>query len=45
MSELALTPRQTADFELLANGGFAPLSGFQGAAEWESVVNTMRLPD
>jgi sulfate adenylyltransferase len=45
VSEIALTPRQTADFELLANGGFAPLSGFQGSAEWESVVNTMRLPD
>jgi sulfate adenylyltransferase len=45
VSEIALTPRQTADFELLANGGFAPLGGFQGSAEWESVVNTMRLPD
>ena len=45
MSELKLSHRQTADFELLANGGFAPLDGFQGSAEWESVVNSMRLPD
>jgi sulfate adenylyltransferase len=45
VSEIALTPRQTADFELLANGGFAPLTSFQGSAEWESVVDTMRLPE
>ena len=45
MSELRLSARQTADFELLANGGFAPLDGFQGSAAWETVVDTMRLPD
>jgi sulfate adenylyltransferase len=45
VSELRLSPRQTADFELLANGGFAPLDGFQGSEAWESVVETMRLPD
>ena len=45
MSRLELTARQTADFELLANGGFAPLDGFQGQAAWETVTETMRLPD
>ena len=45
MSELRLSARQTADFELLANGGFAPLEGFQGAEAWESVIERMRLPD
>ncbi|MDQ3933386.1 MAG: sulfate adenylyltransferase, partial [Actinomycetota bacterium] len=45
MSDLRLTARQTADFELLANGGFAPLAGFQGQAAWETVTETMRLPD
>jgi sulfate adenylyltransferase len=45
VSRLELTARQTADFELLANGGFAPLTGFQGQAEWESVTEGMRLPD
>jgi sulfate adenylyltransferase len=45
VSELRLTPRQTADFELLANGGFAPLDGFQDSEAWESVVDSMRLPD
>jgi len=44
-AELRLTARQTADFELLANGGFAPLKGFQGAEDWEAVVETMRLAD
>jgi sulfate adenylyltransferase len=45
VSEVKLSHRQTADFELLANGGFAPLDGFQGAEAWESVVDGMRLPD
>lgn len=38
-----LTPRQTADLELLGNGGFAPLSGFLGAADYRGVVASMRL--
>jgi sulfate adenylyltransferase len=45
VSELRLSARQTSDFELLANGGFAPLDGFQGAEAWESVIGRMRLPD
>jgi sulfate adenylyltransferase len=45
VSQLKLSARQTADFELLANGGFAPLEGFQGSEAWESVVERMRLPD
>ncbi len=40
---LTLSARQTADFELLANGGFAPLGGFMGAEDWSSVVDSMRL--
>jgi sulfate adenylyltransferase len=45
VTELRLSHRQTADFELLANGGFAPLDGFQGSEAWETVVDSMRLPD
>jgi sulfate adenylyltransferase len=45
VKELRLDARHTADFELLANGGFAPLDRFQGLADWESVVATMRLAD
>lgn len=42
---LRLSPRQTADFELLANGGFAPLDGFMGADDWRAAVEEMRLAD
>ena len=44
MSELSLTlsERHTADFEMIGNGGFAPLTGFQGSADWERVCAEMR---
>lgn len=45
MGRLELSAKQTADFELLANGGFAPLTGFQGQADYENVVENMRLAD
>jgi sulfate adenylyltransferase len=41
--KLNLSARQTADFELLANGGFAPLRGFMGSEDWGSVVDGMHL--
>jgi sulfate adenylyltransferase len=40
---LTLTARQASDFELLANGGFAPLSGFMGSEDWRAVCDDMRL--
>jgi ATP sulfurylase len=39
---LTLSERHTADFEMIANGGFAPLGGFQGSADWERVCSDMR---
>ena len=38
-----LTDRQLCDLELLMNGGFSPLDGFLGRADYESVLADMRL--
>jgi len=38
-----LTPRQLCDLELLANGGFSPLTGFMTRRDYEAVRDDMRL--
>ena len=43
MAELQLSNRQASDFELIGNGGFAPLTGFMGSEDWKSVTKNMRL--
>jgi sulfate adenylyltransferase len=40
-----LSARQVCDLELLMNGGFAPLKGFLTEADYDGVVDTMRLAD
>ncbi|HTQ57218.1 MAG TPA: bifunctional sulfate adenylyltransferase/adenylylsulfate kinase [Bryobacteraceae bacterium] len=40
---LQLTPRSLCDLELLAMGGFSPLDRFMSKADYESVLNNMRL--
>jgi len=45
MPEIVLTARHLCDFELIANGGFAPLDGFLNRRDYESVLESMRLSD
>ncbi len=40
-----LTLRQLCDLELLMNGGFRPLRGFQTRDDYDAVVETMRTAD
>jgi sulfate adenylyltransferase len=40
-----LTELQRCDLELLANGGFSPLTGFLNRGDFESVCSEMRLAD
>ena len=40
---LQLSPRSLCDLELLATGGFSPLDRFMSKADYDSVLNDMRL--
>ena len=43
MTSVDLNARQLCDLELLMNGGFTPLTGFLGQADYEGVVENIRL--
>jgi sulfate adenylyltransferase len=45
LPRLDVDDRTAADLELLGNGGFTPLTGFLGKADYDSVVERMRLAD
>jgi len=42
--EWNLSERQVCDLEMLMNGAFSPLTGFLNQAEYDAVLETMRLP-
>jgi sulfate adenylyltransferase len=43
LQKIGLTPREVSDLELIATGVFSPLEGFMGRADYESVLQRMRL--
>ncbi len=45
LPSIQISERAVCDLELLASGGFSPLSGFMGQADHERVVSEMRLAD
>jgi sulfate adenylyltransferase len=42
---LELSERNWADLELIATGVYSPLTGFQGLADWQSIISNLRLAD
>ncbi len=42
---IQISPRAECDLELLAVGAFSPLCGFMNKADFQSVLDTMRLAD
>lgn len=45
LPRIQLDQRAVSDLEMIAIGGFSPLSGFMGQKDYETVVSDMRLAD
>ncbi len=44
LETLTLSSRELSDLDMLASGGLSPLQGFMGWEDYESVLESMRLP-
>jgi sulfate adenylyltransferase len=44
LKKVPLTSRETGDLIMLGIGGFTPLDGFMGEADWKSVCDDMTMP-
>ncbi|MEO8425311.1 MAG: sulfate adenylyltransferase, partial [Actinomycetota bacterium] len=45
LPKLAVSDRELADLEMIAVGALSPLTGFQGEADYHSVLDSMHLTD
>jgi sulfate adenylyltransferase len=45
LPSIQLTPRSLCDVELLGTGAFSPVNGFMGKADYDHVLEEMRLAD
>jgi sulfate adenylyltransferase len=43
LTQVALSPREAGDLEMIAMGAFSPLEGFMGEADFKRVCSEMRL--
>ncbi len=44
LKKVPLTSRETGDLIMLGIGGFTPLTGFMGYADWKGVCDEMKMP-
>ncbi|MGD8868957.1 MAG: hypothetical protein PVI01_15110, partial [Gemmatimonadales bacterium] len=45
LRKIPITSREIGDTIMMGIGGFTPLDGFMGAADWEGVVTDMQMSD
>ena len=43
--KVAVNPRELSDLEMLAVGALSPLTGFQGEADYRSILDSLHLPN
>ena len=44
LKRVPLTSRETGDLIMMGIGGFTPLDGFMGRADWQAVCDDMKMP-